>query len=439
MGHDAHAIWTAGVDAVRADRLVRQAVATEGQTLRIADRRIDLDGVRRIVVLGAGKAGTGMVLGLEQSLGPNLLAAKQVAGWVNVPQGCERSGLRTHLHPARPMGVNEPTSEGVEGSRRILELAESCDPADLCIALWSGGGSALLPAPRPGLTLEDKLAVTRFLSAAGADIRELNTVRKHLSLLKGGRLASACKAGQIVSLVISDVIGDPLDLIASGPTFPDSSRPTDALSVLDRYGARGAVPNAVFQVLEKPEAAPPTTSSAVSHHVIGNNATAVDAAVRAAEERGYKVTFDHARTLEPDADQVGREWARRSLELCGRSVRHCWVSGGEPVVRLVPRENRGCGGRNQQLVLAALDWLGEERLGGMVLLSGGTDGEDGPTDAAGAWIDSEVAHRAKGMGLDAKPYLARNDSYSFFVQAGGLLRTGPTHTNVCDLRVVTCP
>ncbi len=250
---------------------MRESVRVEGRTLIVGfddkdQQRIDLDAMRRIVVVGAGKAGAGMAAALEEILGPALMEAKQVVGWVNVPASTaaprgspvssgtqvkypsprpsltrgeaeEQGTRRIHLHPARPAGINEPTAEGVAGSEEILKIVSSLGLDDLCIALLSGGGSALMPAPIEGISLADKLAVTRFLSAAGANIAELNTVRKQLSRIKGGGLARACRAGRLIALVISDVPGDPLDVIASGPTVPDSSTPQDALEILERSGA----------------------------------------------------------------------------------------------------------------------------------------------------------------------------------------------------------
>ena len=235
LRRDALRIWQAGVDAVRSDRLVRQHLRVEGRTLVIGVDRLDLDRIGRIAVVGAGKAGAGMAAAVEEVLGPGLLEQKQVTGWVNVPEDCVRLLARIHLHGARPPGVNEPTAAGVQGAEEILRIVESLGPDDLCLCLLSGGGSALLPAPVEGITLDDKLAVTRHLSAAGANIQELNTVRKQLSRIKGGGLARACRAGRLVSLIISDVLGDPLDVIASGPTVPDTSTPEAALEVLDRF------------------------------------------------------------------------------------------------------------------------------------------------------------------------------------------------------------
>jgi glycerate 2-kinase len=453
---DALAIWRAGVLAVSADRLVREAVRVDHNELVIMDSDpIDLREIDRITVVGAGKGGVGMVAGIENALGPELCDAKQLGGWVNIPADClAKAGAasRVHLFPARPAGRNEPTEEGVIGCRRILERIESLGPRDLCICVLSGGGSALMPAPVEAITLADKLAVTRHLSGAGANIEELNIVRKQLSRIKGGGLRRACKAGRLVSLVISDVLGDPLDVIASGPTSEDSSTPEQALRVLRRFRAEEAgISERVFVFLakkmveqrrieaEEPEAArleqkqyPETT-----HHIIGNNRTAVDASAKEAERRGYKTRIECATTCEGAAEDVGRELAETAMRLHEKAGEaEALISGGEPVVQLINASQRGLGGRNQQLILAALQHMFNRMPRGLTLLSGGTDGEDGPTDAAGAFFDARLAADAIARGIHPESYLRRNDAYRFFESFDGLIKTGPTHTNVCDVRVV---
>ncbi len=432
---DALTIWRAGVDAVRSDSLVRDTVRVEADWLEIGTERIALDQVRRIVVVGAGKAGAGMAAGLEQALGPSLMREKQLTGWVHVPADCVEPLARVRLHAARPPGVNEPTAEGVEGSREILRLVGSLDERDICIALISGGGSALMPYPAEGITLADKLAVTRFLSAAGAPIEELNTVRKHLSGIKGGRLAAACRAGRLMTLIISDVLGDPLDLIASGPTVPDRSTAADALAILERYGAKaGGVAPRVFDALRRSPDNPPIRCQ-VTNLVIGNNALAVEAAAREARRLKYSPVSSSAAKSEGPAETVGRRLAEQALEVRRQAGPDCLVSGGEPTVKLADPAVRGLGGRNQQLVLAAVARLESEIPLGILVLSAGTDGEDGPTDAAGAFADSAIIDRARRLQLESADYLARNDAYHWFEAVGSLLITGPTHTNVCDLRV----
>jgi len=435
---DALGIWHAGVSAVRSERLVREAFRVEGRTLIVADQPLSLDAIGRIAVVGAGKAGAGMAAAVEEVLGPRLAEEKQLAGWVNVPEDCVRPLSRIHLHGARPAGVNEPTPAGAAGSAEILRLVGSLGPEDLCLCLISGGGSALMPAPVEGITLDDKLAVTRHLSAAGANIEELNTVRKQLSRIKGGGLMRACRAGRLVSLIISDVLGDPLDVIASGPTIEDSSTPKAALEVLRRFDAQKAgISPAVFDYLREKQAAgrfKPT--SQVVNRIIGNNATAVDAAGREAERLGYSPSMVSVRKSEGPAEQIGRHLAEEAVKMRAGPGPDCLVSGGEPVVKLVDAAKRGLGGRSQQLVLAALERLADDGASGIVLLSGGTDGEDGPTDAAGAILDASILDAARERGLDPSDYLARNDAYRFFEPLGALIKTGPTHTNVCDVRVI---
>lgn len=448
-------IWQAGVDAVRSDRLVSACVRIENGFLILGHDRIELDSVRRIVAVGCGKAGAGMAAGLETALGPRLLAEKHVAGWINVPDDCVRPLQRIHLHGARPAGVNEPTEAGVQGAKRILELVASLEPCDICCCLISGGGSALLPAPVAGISLADKLALTRQLSGAGANIQQLNTVRKQLSCIKGGGLARACRAGRLITLIISDVLGDPLDVIASGPTVSDTSTPAAALEVLAQFGSRQAgISRAVFEYLERaaavsgrggstrqPEssAAPLGPCPLVTHLVIGNNATAVAAAAAEASRRGYAAQSEAVQVLEGAAEDLGRRLAQTAVRLRAQPGRHCVISGGEPTVKLVPASQRGLGGRNQQLVLAAVEELLASERGagqGIAILSGGTDGEDGPTDAAGAFLDADLLAASRRGGFSPGDFLGRNDAYHFFQPLGGLLRTGPTHTNVCDLRVV---
>ena len=435
---DALQIWHAGVAAVDSRLLVRAAVRIAGDKLHVQDEAFDLKRIRRIVVVGAGKAGAGMAQGLEEALGPEILRAKHVTGWLNVPENCVRQLSAVHLHAARRPGQNEPTPEGAAGAEEILRLVSEAASDDLCLALISGGGSALLPAPVAEISLADKLAVTRHLSAAGADIRQLNTVRKQLSRIKGGGLRRACRAGHLVTLVISDVIGDPLDIIASGPTVDDASTPHQALAVLEQFGAAAAdISPAVFEYLRSRPSKPGQSAvCTVTNRVIGNNATAVAAAARKAAALGYVPRVVPATTQEGSAEDVGRRLAGEALVLRQGADADCLISGGEPIVTLAPAAIRGLGGRNQQLVLAAAESLATADARGFALLSGGTDGEDGPTDAAGALVDREVLLAARDRGLVAADFLRRDDAYHFFEPLGALIKTGPTHTNVCDVRVV---
>ena len=446
---DAREIWQTGVAAVDSQHLVKQALQLKGQTLWIQDQPIDLSGTQRIVVIGAGKAGAGMAIGLEAVLLDSTPFEGIVEGWINIPADCVQTLRCIQLHPARPAGLNEPTQAGVQGSAQILNMVRTMDPSDLCICLLSGGGSALLPAPINGISLADKQQVTQFLSAAGANIQQLNTVRKQLSAIKGGRLATACRANRLITLVISDVPGDPLDIIASGPTVVDSSTPADAIAILDSFQANESkLLNPVYDALRAQVKNPVTELSSagpnVNNHIIGNNQLAVEAAVQEARNRGYRCDCGFAVELEGSAEDVGQQLSRRGIQMKTNGEINCWISGGEPTVQLAPLAQRGRGGRNQQLILAALeDQLRQFKeqdsfvpWQGMALLSGGTDGEDGPTDAAGAFLDEQIAKLARQQGLHPQPYLDRNDAYSFFETVQALLKTGPTHTNVCDLRVL---
>jgi len=432
---DARAIWQAGIAAVQPERVLPSWLEVAGGALRIGELEFPLARLERILIVGAGKAGATMAAAVERILGPPLL--QRVTGWVNVPADCAGPLRAIRLHAARPAGRNEPTSEGVAGATEMMRLVESAGPRDLVLVLLSGGGSALLPLPAAGVSLADKLAVTKQLSAAGANIRELNTVRKQLSRIKGGGLARACRAGPLVSLIISDVLGDPLEIIASGPTVADPSTPGEALAILDRFDpARTVTPPAVRAYLGRStRAGAQPFSCPVHNYVVANCATAVDAAGHEAERRGYSHAMHVAPQLEGEAAGVGVHLAQVAQRMRDQRGPDCLISGGEPVVTLAEAARRGLGGRNQQLVLAAADALVSEGARGILLLSGGTDGEDGPTDAAGAWLSEEVLARAQQEGLVPRNYLDRCDAYHFFERAGGLLKTGPTGTNVGDLRV----
>ena len=450
LHEDALAIWKAGVAAVDARRLVAEAIQLDDKQLTVGDVSVRLSDVGRIVVVGAGKAGAGMAAGVEDALGSELLVEKKVTGWLNVPEDCVKKMSHIHLHAARPAGCNEPMPEGVTGTQEILKLVSSMDTRDVCICLISGGGSALMPAPVSGVTLGDKQKVTQLLSERGANIEQLNLVRRALSRIKGGGLLRACTAGRLITLILSDVLGDPLEVIASGPTILHHDPPRVAGNVFRELGiSDDEVPASIFTFLSNPpsselEQKPVGTNQ--DHIILGNLAVAVDAAGVEAERRGYSHAMTVARQSEGEADHVGSHLAEMARQMRNASGPDCLISGGEPVVSLAAIASRGKGGRNQQLVLAALKNFEEyasqqkidvaQSLEGIFLLSGGTDGEDGPTDAAGAWMDATVARVSGKLGLEIDSFLQRNDAYHFFQATKSLLITGPTHTNVCDLRVV---
>ncbi|OYW63194.1 MAG: hypothetical protein B7Z40_15425, partial [Bosea sp. 12-68-7] len=389
LREDAIDIWSAGVAAVDSARLVEAAICRRGDEIQIAGESLRLSEIDRIVVIGGGKAGAGMAAGFEQALGADVVDDR-VSGWLNVPADCVRTLRKIHLHAGRPAGVNEPTEQGVLGTVRILEMAASLTPRDLCIVLLSGGGSALLPAPIEGITLADKQIVTRLLMQSGATIDELNTVRSCLSQFKGGGLLRSLSAGRGVALIISDVVNDPLPVIASGPTVNVFPNPTVALQILHQLVSPTSIPANVLQVLQRAATSDQRPSSAAlppfRNVIIGNNQTAIDAAALRAAELNYRVARQTTNERGIARD-IGRDLAEQSLEwrthrTTGRGW--CFLSGGEPVVQMVATTQPRKGGRNQELVLAAAERLWNEPLTGLAILSGGTDGEDGPTDAAGA-------------------------------------------------------
>lgn len=439
---DALRIWRAGVEAVLPERLFAESLHLDGSRLLVATPRgdefdADLAPPRRVLVVGGGKAGAGMARGLEAALAP-LGEAGRLAGLLSVPADCVPPTRWVRLVPGRPPGVNEPRPEGAAAVEAMLAAVANASPDDLVVCLLSGGGSALLPAPLKGVTLDDKVAVARLLAAAGANIEELNTVRQHLSRFKGGGLARACRPRTLLTLVLSDVLGDPLDLIASGPTTPPTTTPDDALAVLERLdlAREPSLAGVVTTLRARSGLAPPLATSRTTTLVLANNAAAIDAAGVEAERLGYRHVMHCAGRSEGRAEEVGRHLAELALRLRDApepAGADCLITGGEPTVALAPAEVRGRGGRNQQLALAALQTLGDCR--GVALAAGATDGEDGPTDAAGALIDEGVAARLSPAEIaDA---LRRNDAYPLLERAGALLKTGPTHTNVCDVRVVT--
>ena len=454
----AEAIWRAGVAAVDSSATVRRHISCDGTTLCIANVELALSKIGRIEIIGAGKAGAGMAAGAESALLEHL-PASQISGWVNVPADCVRPLQRIQLHAARPAGINEPTSEGVDGTNEILRRISNLQQNDVCLVLLSGGASALLCSPVSQISLADKLAVTRALSSSGAPIQELNLVRTQLSQVKGGRLAAACTAGTLIALIISDVIGDPLEVIGSGPTTPAPSRADQAIEILNRRQLLQTIPRSVLSLLESRREAKvePASTTAARNVIVASTRIAMEAAAARARELGY-----HVESLGSENAGVAAVEGRELLQrlMAARAARNneqrkeghsklplCILSGGEPTVDLrnttamvsPARTNpyvSAKGGRNQELVLAAINQHPHlDTWRGIALLSGGTDGEDGPTDAAGAVADEELVRRMAVQKTDHSASLAAHDSYHFFEALGGLLKTGPTHTNVMDLRV----
>ncbi|MFO7783359.1 MAG: glycerate kinase [Desulfatiglandales bacterium] len=440
LRRDAKAIFLAAVRRVDPFDAVKRFVRLEGDSLLLGETetaadRLDLGGFRRIFVVGGGKATAPMARALEELLGDRI-----TEGLINVKYGfaepLERTGIVEADHPV-------PDHSGVDGTRRIKELLERAGEEDLVFSLISGGGSALLPQPAGRIRLEEKQAVTRSLLECGASIDEINAVRKHISAAKGGQLARAVAPATTINLMLSDVVGDRMDVIASGPFVPDESTFEEARHILVRYGLFQTLPDTVRDHLQQgiegvipdtPKAGDPAFDR-VTNLIIGSNIQALLQAAEEAGSRGYQPMIlssmieGETREVAKVHAAVGREMLKTGRPLAPPA---CVISGGETTVTI---RGKGRGGRNQEFGLAAaLELAGLPPR--IVLLSGGTDGNDGPTDAAGALVDPGSVEKGRKAGLDAEAYLDDNDAYTYFSATGDLLMTGPTRTNVMDVRLV---
>lgn len=431
---DARAIFDAGLKAVDPINAVKNHVKRDGNTLKVQHREYDIGAYENIYVIGMGKAAASMAKAVEDILGDQL-----TSGIVNVKYG--------HTVPLNKIKTNEashpvPDDAGLKGSQEIIDLVNKSGEKDLVICLISGGGSALLPLPAGNLTLEDKQTITKSLLECGANIHEINSIRKQISGVKGGRLAEHIYPSTLISLILSDVIGDDLDVIASGPTVADTHTFHDCKNIIQKYKLDQRVPKSAIEYIEKgcdgkiegtPKADSPIFNR-TQNAIVGSNILAVSAAKEKAEELGYNSltlsTFIHGET-----EEVAKVHTAIAKEIVssGNPINKpaCIISGGETTVTI---EGNGEGGRNQEFVLAAA--IDIEGLHNTIILSGGTDGNDGPTDAAGAIADGNTISRANELGLDAYKYLCENNSYNYFKPLGDLLMTGPTNTNVMDLRII---
>ncbi len=391
---------------------------------------------RELVLSGFGKAASLMSKAIEDNLGDLLAGGIIVTKYGHSVRGDRNSKITTY-EAGHPL----PDENGLKAAKEIVGVLEKADRNTLVICLISGGGSALLVAPYRDVTLADKQEVTGMLLKAGADIYELNTVRKHISAVKGGRLAEAAQPAAIISLILSDVIGDRLDMIASGPTAPDKTTYNDALNVLRKYKLEGRLPASVAEIIgkgirglmpETPKDGDPLFQR-VRNIIIGSNKIATDAAGKAAELLGYRTTVISTE-LSGEASIAAGELARKAIDLkkaLAPGDKACLISGGETTVTV---RGNGKGGRNTELALV----FGMEIKGlrGITFLSAGTDGTDGPTDAAGAFVDGGTVANSARAGIDAGEYLKDNDSYTFFSRTGDLFITGPTGTNVMDIQII---
>jgi glycerate 2-kinase len=392
-------------------------------------------GYRRLIVVGFGKASCPMAEGVEDRL-PDIIDTCCVVTKYGHCRGYPLGNAVVH-EAGHPL----PDENGTRATDRIVHILKDADEGTLVVCLISGGGSALLVSPCDGITLRDKQAITDSLLKSGADIYELNTVRKHLSRVKGGRLAELAYPAKIISLIISDVVGDRLGVIASGPTSPDDTTYGDALHILSKYGLEAKAPRSVLEVLTRgAEGVIPETPKEgdrifgkVTNLIIGNNKKALEAAKDACKTFGLHAEIVSS-TLTGDAAAAGKWLAEKAIGIRNKGNMQeplCLISGGETTVNV---KGQGTGGRNMELALSF--GIGISGVKGVTLLSAGTDGTDGPTDAAGAVADGEMVHNAVGSGIDPEMYLADNDSYTFFKKAGGLFVTGPTGTNVMDIQVI---
>jgi glycerate-2-kinase len=424
----------AAVNAVDPRRIMKSKLQLEGSLLRVDGYSFDLRKFKHTYVVGGGKASGSMAESLEQVLNGCL-----TLGFVNVPKGDRSKTTVIQLHEAsHPI----PDEAGVKGTRTMIEIAEQAEEDDLVICLISGGGSSLMPLPRGGISLTDKRELTDALLKCGATINEINTVRKHISDFKGGWLAKKAYPATVLNLILSDVLGDPLDFIASGPTVPDSTTFSDAVNVLKKHSLWNKASASIKKVLsDGKKGAIPETPKAndeafrkVHNVVIGNNRSASLAASEYLKSSGLN-TLLLTSTLEGEAGQIGRMLASivNEVIVSGNPVQKPSgiVAGGEATVIVT---GKGRGGRNQEIPLAAATKLRE--LDGVVVVSLSTDGVDGPTDAAGAIVDGKTLSRALREGLGPEEFLAENDSYHFFEKLGDLIITGPTGTNVNDISLI---
>jgi glycerate 2-kinase len=424
------AVLDAALEAADPALAIRRVMRCDEDTMWIDSTAYDLRRYRRIIVIGGGKAGAPMAAAVEDVLGERI-----TAGVINVKYGY--TGV-TRLITLREAGHPVPDAAGAEGAREMVELLRGMTADDLVLCLISGGGSALMTLPIPGVSLDDMQKLTGLLLRSGAPIQDINAVRKHLSQIKGGQLARLAHPAAVIALILSDVVGSPLDVIASGPTVPDTTTFADAQAVIDRYGIADEVPESIQAHLLRGTAGEiadtPKELENVHNVIIADNAQAALAAAKRAEEFGIRALL-LSTYIEGEAREVARVLAALAKEIAatGRPLRRpaCLILGGETTVTV---RGDGKGGRNQELALAAA--LAIQGMEGVIIASLGTDGSDGPTDAAGGLVDGTTVARGSRVGRSALAALDDNDAYPYLHAVGDLMITGPTNTNVNDLMAV---
>ena len=426
-------IFHHGLNAVKPQAAIEKCCQVTNNMLTIDTKSYDLAAFNHIWVVGAGKAAASMASAMEQLLGEQI-----TGGQITVKYD--------HLTPLGKIDIMEaghpvPDENGIKGTRKIMDIVASVTQDDLVICLISGGGSALLPMPATGMTLEDKQNTIKALLACGATIHEINTIRKHLSAVKGGQLAKLVYPATLITLMLSDVVGDDMDVIASGPTVPDLSTFADCQKIIAKYHLEAELPHPVINHIEKGLrgyiAETPKFDDAFFEKtnpvIIASNFNALTAAKHKAESLGYN-TLILSSQLEGDTSESARFHCAIAKEILKTqnpiAPPACILSGGETTVKVT---GHGLGGRNQEFALVSAFEIQDQE--NIIALSAGTDGTDGPTDAAGAIVDAHTLLRARSMGIDPESHLANNDAYHFFKQLDGLLITGPTLTNVMDLHI----
>ncbi|MEA4974105.1 MAG: glycerate kinase [Paludibacter sp.] len=429
----AEKIFLAGVDSVLPDKLIRAQMILSDDVLTICGESYDLRNINHIYVIGAGKAAALMALETERVLGNRIRAGHVVTKY---DHGCalQYIGLTEAAHPV-------PDENGVKATEKITAIARRAKENDLVICLISGGASALLADTPEGISLEDLRITNELLVKSGATIREINIIRKHLSDIKGGQLARLIHPANCVSLILSDVVGDPVDIIASGPTAPDASEYSDAYAIVRKYKLDKTLPETVTKHLllgsagvipETPDAFHPCFQT-TRNRLLGSNKIALEACAQVAVQNGFD-THIITDSLQEDYTRVAGfilENIENFLLIRTTAQPLCLLFGGEPTVKV---NGNGLGGRNQHLALYLATKLADKP--GSTILCAGTDGSDGPTDAAGAVVDNTTFEISKSKGIDTFQYLEQSDSYHFFQQVGGHIRTGSTQTNVMDIIII---
>jgi glycerate 2-kinase len=428
LRRDAESIFHAALDAAHAGNAVRAHLSIRGGVLKAGNHRFPLQAFDRIFLIAVGKAAVEMAAAVETIAGARLTGGIAITKHGHAKRRLRRIPILEAGHPI-------PDAAGIDAARQVRELLREMNARDLLLVTISGGASALLSAPAGPITLAAKQKTTDLLLRAGADIFQLNSVRKHLSFLKGGRLAALAYPATVASLLLSDVIGDPLDVIGSGPTAPDPTTFAEAVQVLEKFQVIARTPKVVLDLLQKgargeiaetPKPGDPLFKN-VYNIVAGSNALALKAAARQARALGYR-----PRIVSSVVSGEAREVARTHAVILRRAARPaCLLAGGETTVTV---KGKGKGGRNQEFALTAA--IEMDRLPSVLAWCAGTDGTDGPTDAAGAIATGKTIARAARLGLDPAKYLANNDSYTFFSKLGDLVKTGPTGTNVMDIEIL---